>query len=262
MWNRKDIKEKGKAAFIANYWRSVLVALILAAVLGGGVAAGGRAAYSDVSEEYDIELSDPESFGAVYDQLIDQAAAEAGVSREETEPIFREVVGIFALIVLGAAAAAILVFKIVDILLFNPIEVGCRNFFVSNSQENAQLDELGRAFKPHWGHNVKTMLLRDIFLWLWSTLLVVPGIVKSYSYRMVPYILAEHPEMSGREVITLSRKMMAGHKWSAFVLDISFLGWDILSGMTAGILGVFYVEPYKAATNAELYQAIKQDWLV
>ena len=74
---------------------------------------------------------------------------------------------------------------------------------------------------------------------------------------MVPYILADHPEMSGKEVITLSRQMMNGSKWRAFVLDLSFIGWDILSLLTLGLLGIFYVSPYKCSTNAELYHALK-----
>ena len=83
------------------------------------------------------------------------------------------------------------------------------------------------------------------------------GIIKAYSYRMVPYILKEHPELSGTKAITLSRQMMNGHKWNAFVLDLSFIGWIILSALTLGILHIFYVGPYIQATDAELYEALK-----
>ena len=73
----------------------------------------------------------------------------------------------------------------------------------------------------------------------------------------MPYLLAEHPELSGTQAITLSRQMMNGHKGRAFVLDLSFLGWILLSALTLGILGVFYVNPYIHATDAELYEAVK-----
>jgi uncharacterized membrane protein len=63
--------------------------------------------------------------------------------------------------------------------------------------------------------------------------------------------------MGAREAITLSRQLMNGHKWNAFVLDLSFLGWGILSAFTAGLVGVFYTNPYVAATDAELYRAIR-----
>ena len=70
---------------------------------------------------------------------------------------------------------------------------------------------------------------------------------------MVPYILAENPAMNRKEAFLISKKMMMGQKWNAFVLDLSFLGWRCLEAITFGILGIFYVEPYVQATIAELY---------
>ena len=74
---------------------------------------------------------------------------------------------------------------------------------------------------------------------------------------MVPYILAENPNVEATEALKMSREMMQGNKWNAFVLDLSFLGWILLTICTCGILGIFYVNPYIYATDAELYQAIK-----
>ena len=68
------------------------------------------------------------------------------------------------------------------------------------------------------------MLLKDIFLCLWSLLFIIPGIIKAYSNAMVPYVLADNPELGAKEAITLSHKMMNGSKWRAFVLDLSFIG--------------------------------------
>ena len=118
------------------------------------------------------------------------------------------------------------------------------------------MDELGRGFKRGWGSTVGTMLLMDLFLGLWFLLLIVPGIIKSYSYRLVPYLLAEHPDWKGTKAITVSRQWMKGNKWKAFVLDLSFIGWELLSALTCGILGIFYVNQYVQATDAELYRAI------
>ena len=156
----------------------------------------------------------------------------------------------------GVLAVVIAGSSVVSILLYNPLEVGAAHFFTRNTHEAAKLDAVERGFMPHWTHNVWTMFLRDLFTLLWGCLFIIPGIVKGYSYRMVPYIMAEHPEMTGTEAITLSRKMMKGNKWRAFVFDLSFLGWEILGAMTAGILDIFWVRPYKAAANAELYRAI------
>ena len=103
----------------------------------------------------------------------------------------------------------------------------------------------------------RVMFLRGLFTALWSLLLVVPGIVKGYAWRLVPYLLAENPNLDYRRALDLSAAMMDGHKMDVFVLDLSFFGWNLLSAATAGILGVLYVNPYVAATNAELYIALR-----
>ena len=100
------------------------------------------------------------------------------------------------------------------------------------------------------------MCLRDVYTFLWCLLFLVPGIVKSYEYLMVPYILSEHPDMQAKEVFSASRQLMRGQKWKAFVLDLSFLGWAILSGMTFGILGIFFVSPYRALVFTALYRKL------
>ena len=96
-----------------------------------------------------------------------------------------------------------------------------------------------------------------LFEILWSLLLVIPGIIKAYEYRMIPYILGDNPNIDREEAFALSNMMMQGNKGKAFVLDLSFLGWYILNGMTLGILGIFYVNPYVNQTNAALYLKLK-----
>ncbi len=74
---------------------------------------------------------------------------------------------------------------------------------------------------------------------------------------MIPYLLAENPDMTKEEAFAESKKLMTGNKWKAFVLDLSFIGWYILSLLTCGIVGVFYVAPYKFSTNAALYEKLR-----
>ena len=84
-------------------------------------------------------------------------------------------------------------------------------------------------------------------------LLVIPGIVKHYEYLMIPYILAENPGMDRKEAFQISKRMTDGQKMETFILDLSFLGWDILTVITCRMVGIFYASPYKQATFAELY---------
>ena len=153
-----------------------------------------------------------------------------------------------------------LVGVVLSLLVFNPLIVGCYRFFLQNRRGGAELSELGAGFRDDWGNVVLTMFLRGLFTFLWTLLFIIPGIVKAYSYRMVPYLLRDHPELSGTQAITVSRQMMKGHKGDAFVLDLSFIGWLILSALTCGILHVFYVGPYIYATDAELYEVVRRDY--
>ena len=226
MWNRKELKAKGKTAFKANYWKSVLSALLLSIAVGGAAFVTANGADKDELSAQLGNLTDAQIFAVL-------------------------------MIVLGVVATIVLVAAIIRIFLLNPLEVGCQRFFVENSKNPAELSELGFGFKNHYGNVVATILLRDVFLFLWGLLFLIPAIVKTYSYRMVPYIVAENPDMKATDAITLSRNMMKGHKWNAFVLDLSFIGWYLLSCLTLGLLAFFYVSPYHYATNAELYNALK-----
>ena len=237
MWDRKELKAKGKAAMKANYWRSVVAALLLMiaiTALAGGSGSSANNSLSDAKEEAEV------SSGLMEMMEQDPEAAAAVV-----------------IIVVTTIAVIVLVLTILDVFVLNPLEVGGRRFFLVNSEHPAEVGEVAYAFKNHYLNMVKTAFLRDLYLGLWALLLVVPALVKAYSYRMTPYIMAEHPEMKANEAITLSRKMMDGHKLNAFLLDLSFIGWNLLSVITAGIAGVFYVNPYQYATDAELYKAIR-----
>lgn len=91
--------------------------------------------------------------------------------------------------------------------------------------------------------------------------LIIPGIVKSYEYKMIPYILAENPQISRKRAFELSKQMMDGQKGDAFVLDLSFIGWEFLSFITLGIVQIFYVGPYINVTWAEFYKVMRENAL-
>ncbi len=247
MWNRKDLKARGKAAFLANYWKCVLVALILAALVGssGGAArTSSQTSGSDIGNEYLVEMQE---------EAMNKVPLLNGVLElTETFSASQPLRGVRISLGLGSS----LVMLLLSILVFNPLIVGCYRFFLQNSRGLSNLRELGAGFRDDWGNVVLTMFLKNLFIFLWALLFIVPGIVKAYSYRMVPYIIKEHPEISGTQAISLSRQMMNGHKWNTFVLDLSFLGWHILSILTLGILEIFFVTPYIQATDAELYMAL------
>ena len=230
MWTIGDIKAKGKTAFKANYWKSVLVAFILSIFTAGGAGAG-RASGS----EEDITSS----LNSAYGSLDPDAQAT------------------FLAILLGAFGVSLVIGLLIHIFLSNPIQVGCYRFFKKNVEEqNAEVGTIKEGFGGY-GHTFITLLLRDIFLGLWTCLFVIPGLIKIYSYRMVPYIIKDNPELSATEVITKSREMMNGNKWRAFLLDLSFIGWIFLGCITCGIVLVFWTAPYMQSADAALYLELK-----
>lgn len=102
-----------------------------------------------------------------------------------------------------------------------------------------------------------TMLLTAVFRFLWA-LTIVGGLIKHYSYYLVPYIIAENPDIAPRQAIRLSRKMMQGHKWECFVFELSFLGWEILGVLTMGLTDLFFTNPYKVAAFSEYYVELRR----
>ena len=148
------------------------------------------------------------------------------------------------------------VFGLAAFILGGTLQVGYAQFLLKqhdglNAEFNdlfSQFDRFGTGFAQHF--------LRSLYVALWSLLLVIPGIMKSYSYAMTPFILADHPEMTANEAITASRKLMDGHKWELFVLGLTFIGWELLSALTFG-LGALWLNPYKNAAYAA-YNAAQQ----
>ena len=107
---------------------------------------------------------------------------------------------------------------------------------------------------------VLLFLLITIFVSLWSVLLIVPGIIAAYRYKMAVYILAESPELSPLDSIRISKKMTDGKKWGLFLFDLSFIGWIILTAATAGLAGL-YVFPYYNASLANYYRELKIEYI-
>lgn len=222
MWTRKELKSVAKDYLKAKYWYAVVMAIISAVCAGGSAAATSRSAKVDFTG-MPLEL----------------------------------IIATFI-----AALTAILVASVIGILIkafaLNPLYVGCMKFFAEKDMEDTDIiNHLTYAFKNGYMNIVKTEFLKNLFIGLWSLLLIVPGVVKKYEYRMVSYILTENPEMNYKDALELSRRMMNGHKWNAFVLDLSFIGWYLLTGITMGLLAIFYVNPYVQFTNAQLYHTLK-----
>lgn len=147
-------------------------------------------------------------------------------------------------------------------LVVNVISMGTMTWFHrAIKTEGLNMEEMFWPFKEDYGGNVLMMFLIWLYTALWSMLFVIPGIVKGYSYSLAMYIKSENPNIPASKAIELSARMTNGHKMDLFVLDMSFIGWGILSAFTLNILGILYVMPYQYASKAFAYEEIKEEAL-
>lgn len=269
MWTRAELKSKAKFSFKRNYWKSVLISLILALLVGGGSSGSSISSAvsnnligssdSSVTDDYsndDSSLYEGNDFyDDTYDGNVEDDIDDLKSMADNTAGMMA--IGIFLIVFIIVFVVLMAVVILLDVFIFNPLEVGCKKYYLRNLNEPAQVGNIGYAFDNNYKNITKTMFFRDLFTVLWTLLFIIPGIVKSYEYQMIPYLLADNPQMTKEQAFEESKRMMQGQKWKAFVLDLSFIGWNILSALTLGILGIFYVQPYMDATHAALYEALR-----
>ena len=163
--------------------------------------------------------------------------------------------GLLILIIIGALGIFIFWF-----LIQNTFPVVIRRVFLEGMiydrvtpQRFVFLLRVKKWLKASW-----IMFAKYVWYLLWC-LTLVGIVVKHYSYFLVPYIAAENPDMTARQAVTLSRKMMKGHKWQCFVFELSFLGWEVLGALTMGIFNVLYTNPYKVAAFTRYYAELRAE---
>lgn len=143
----------------------------------------------------------------------------------------------------------------VAFLIGGAVELGYAQFLLKQHDgKEIAFNDLFSQFH-RFGQGFAQKFLRGLYIFLWSLLLVIPGIVKSFSYAMTPFIMSDHPELSASEAITHSKEMMDGHKWDLFVLNLTFIGWSILCVLTLNI-GYIALNPYLNAAYAVFYRQI------
>lgn len=235
VWYCRDLKYRAKQAFRKNYWAAVVVSLILAIAVGIGSGGGGSSSVANTVTHTEV-----------YDGTL-------RFSMNSAAPF----VWLFSAFALGALLILGSIFILLKIFVGNVLEVGARGFYIENLYSAPSVGKILAPFRSgqYW-NIVKIMFFRDLFIFMWTLLFVIPGIVKSYEYKMIPYLLAENPGMSKQEAFDRTREMMYGQKGNAFVLDLSFLPWLFLNAFTFNILGILYLQPYMDATQAELYDVL------
>lgn len=222
---------------LAGNWAIAVLAGLIAVLLGG---LGSKA--SEV--KLNVDMSGPSANFEYAGQTI--LSTNEGLNWE----LGALVVGSAIYITLAVIALAIVYFVLGSI-----IKVGYARFNLELVDGNEpKLESLFQYFR-NWKTTAAAELLKSIYVFLWSLLFLIPGIIAAYSYAMTSYILADHPEMTASEAIAKSKEMMFGNRFRLFCLQFSFIGWAILCAFTLGI-GNLWLTPYEQAATAAFYREI------
>lgn len=163
------------------------------------------------------------------------------------------------LLIAGGVSSIPVAGSVLAIIITYPLAYGFAILFLDLFREGKPID-IGKLFDgfKDFGRVWGTLILVAIYTILWTCLLIIPGIVKSYSYALTPFILKDEPELKYNAAIEKSMRMMDGYKMKLFLLDLSFIGWMILSVLTLGI-GLLFLQPYMNTARAAFYQDLKAE---
>ncbi len=250
LWTRGELKDRAKEGLRTFYWQAFLVCLI-AMLLGAGTDASN----------FNVGRSGRGEDARLSVQSVPGTSFSYGDGRISfNTPLYTSSIPVrlgFGLFFLTGLLVMTVVLAL-GILVSNVLQVGKRRYFLKKTAgiRETDLGELFSAFADGYGNVVWVMFRQQLSVFLWSLLLVIPGIIKSYEYYLVPYLLAENPHLSWEQARDQSRSMMEGNKLDVFVLEVSFIGWNILGSLLCGV-GHVFVAPYKEAVYAELYHTLR-----
>lgn len=287
--NRRELKSQAKASLKRNYAKMLLLCLILMLIAGefsgswemtsitdptagfqgsGGILEkkdnaqilgdtihGGSEKEPSVLEKIGMENPTEGVFAGIFNSITSSGSVLFGFLNAVNNMVFGQGIGKSTLLFLGSVLSFLYWLFVQQLLA-----VGGRRYFLeARTFYKTGADRILLPYKVKRTVRTAMAMFRTwAYKILWS-LTVVGGFVKWYSYYLVPFILAENPDIDGRSAITLSRRMMNGYKWKAFLLSLSFLGWDILNGATAGLLGIFFLNPYKMSVQTEFYMKLRRE---
>lgn len=292
MWKRKNLKDKAKKTVKNNYWTAVVLCFVITILTGEygnsitGIWQSGDSVLPDyvitqnqylieneISKDNIAEIQEKqEKIEEITENLtenqlkmVNTITSNLNSLTKSQKYIYKiwDAIELFIMNqnLLGVAYVLIAIIAILYIILLaEPLLVAERRYFIiASEKENTKMGVMKEIFKrKNWSNVAVIMFFKSFYNLLWY-LTIIGGIIKTYEYRMIPYLLAENPDMNKKEVFARSKQMMKGNKWKTFILDLSFILWEILSTITFGLLDILYVNPYKIATSVELYKTLKEN---
>ena len=286
MFNRFNLKKRGKKAFYRNWKSCIIICFIYAILVGGTVITISKPmnfnyshniknmninnieadTNSDIVNEFINSLKENKTenpkflegatrgvLGSLANNVSKSGSFLFGILNAINQALFNDRIWASVIIIVGA-----LISLFYWIFISKVLEVGQARFFLENTKfTKTKANKLILPYRlQKTTHFAYTMFLKNLYTILWG-LTIIGGFIKYYSYYLVPYILAENPNMKPKDVIKLSKDMMNGYKWEVFKLDLSFIGYYFLGLITFNISNLVFATPYINATKAECYMFIR-----
>lgn len=240
MWTRSELKSRAKEALKGTFWISVLVVVLFLIITGGENSNLTLKLGEDATREMEVGTG---IFG--YNMDVDYLQRMVGLPLTTFFVLF------------GALAG--LVSVLWSIFIAAPLSTGLSKYFLVNKRNKGENTPLNLFYPFRSGSYMNVVLvtfMQTLFIFLHFLLLIIPGIIKFFAYYMVPWILADDPSMHYKDALALSSEMTHGHKMDIFVLELSFIGWYLLTILSFGLAAPL-VTTYRYATVAELYEHMK-----
>lgn len=258
MWTNREVKVKGMFSFRKNTLSCILVSIITLIATGKF----GMNIVAQVKNSGDtVAAGTSDAIARVTAALIKGQSLSSVIDTSTASTLIGSVLPYTWMGTL--TVGTILLALAVSVLVAGPIEAAACKFFLINSREADKLTEVKTMLQimDNYKTVVITMFLRKILPYLWGILLIVPGVMKYYEYRMIPYLLSDYENITVKEAFRLSKELTRGQKMNIFKYDLSFIGWYILETITSGIASLILVFPYKSAATAELYQVLRDQYM-
>lgn len=222
-----DIRARARES-LAGKWAPAIAVCLVAFLLGGSMA--GSSFLPQITYTYRGEIT----------SLEDTMAALTTLTHR-----------------FGGTTISIGALGLAELILGGVVQLGyAKHLLKQQDRQEASFSDLFSEFE-RFGQGFAQKFLRGLYIFLWSLLFIIPGIVADLSYAMTPFIMAEHPDMTAGEAIAASKTMMDGHKWELFVLRFTFIGWNILAALTMNV-GNVVLNPYKNAAEAAFYRQVSR----
>ena len=250
MKRNTDYKNAALAALKGNWGKAVLATVVYMAII---YIVSGPYMYNYVKMTTYTRENMPNVTATGFGSAMRQAM-EAGMTlTQDPEYISMQ----------AKASGSAGLFSLASIFLIMPLAIGFANALLKllRTGDNALTENMFKIATKNYWHKVWGGFLMGLFIALWSLLLIIPGIVKAFSYAMTPFILEENPELGANDAIDRSRAMMKGHKFDLFWLLLSFIGWYLLCIITFGLASL-WVTPYMSTAIAAFYEDVKADYEV